>query len=60
MSETGSDAEPPVPFDREAAEIELGNGDSLDERLEKLREEGMERLSTADVRSELGQKQDRR
>lgn len=54
MSETGSDSESPIPFEREDAEVELGNGDSLSERVENLREEGTERLSSEEVRSELG------
>lgn len=54
ISETGGDAESSVPFDHGDAEVELGNGDSLRERVEKLREEGTERLSAEEVRSELG------
>lgn len=54
MSETGSDSESSVPLDQEDAEVELGNGDSLRERVAKLREEGAERLSAEEVRSELG------
>lgn len=54
MSETGSDSESPISFEREDAEVELGNGDSLSERLEKLREERSEHLSAEEIQSELG------
>lgn len=54
MSETGSDSESSIPFEQEDAEVELGSGDSLSERIEKLREEGTEHLSAEEVRSELG------
>lgn len=54
MSETGRDSESAVSLEREDAEIELGNGDSVSDRIGQLREEGIEHLSAEEVRSELG------